>query len=80
MVKAEDLCLITCDIPTRVFIEKVSEDLCKQGLGSGEYGSEPLIRATLDDTHLLVYPRLLEPLKKRMDERNRENTFERDPS
>lgn len=75
---AKDLVLIECDIPTKVFIQKVSSDLCEQGRGQGESRRGSLIREDLDETHLLVYKELLEPLRLKMDERNQANTFERD--
>lgn len=74
----KDLVLIECDTPTKVFIVKVSEDLCEQGRGMGEGGRGSLIREDLDDTHLLVYKELLGPLRLKMDERNRANTFDRE--
>lgn len=75
---AKGLVLIECDIPTKVFIQKVSEDLCEQGRGQGEHGRGSLIREDLDETHLLVYAELLEPLREQMDARNHKNTFDRE--
>lgn len=70
--------LIECDVPTRVFIEKVDRDLREAGRGGGDVGKTSLIRETLDETHLLVSRSLLEPLQRQIEERNRENTFTRD--
>mmetsp|Transcript_25542 Transcript_25542/g.64902 ORF Transcript_25542/g.64902 Transcript_25542/m.64902 type:complete len:89 (+) Transcript_25542:23-289(+) len=75
---AKDLVLIECDIPTKVFIQKVSEDLCEQGRGHGPYGRGSLVREDLDETHLLVHRDLLEPLREQMDKRSREHAFDRD--
>ncbi|KAG8464728.1 hypothetical protein KFE25_010096 [Diacronema lutheri] len=75
---AKNLILIECDIPTKAFIQKVDEDLRAEGRGQGDHRTGSWIREDLDDTHLLIYKELLEPMRQKLDERNRANTFDRD--
>lgn len=78
MVVLSEGILIETDIPTKVFIKHVDAELRDQGRGSGENGKGSLIVDDLDETHLVVKAELIEPLKMRLAERNRENTFDRD--
>jgi len=68
----KDVVLIECDIPTRVFIEKVAKDLFDDGVTDTN-----LLVENLDDTHVLVHKNLLVPLRNKLDSWNNRITFDR---